>query len=114
MHHREQVTAAIHREVAAILKRYIEDPRLQNIVVTTVKLSKKLDYATIGVTQLEKRFTQIETLKSLQKATSKIRYYLARQRTHAHRTPKLRFHYDHLLAQGTQLYQLIDKAVSLH
>jgi ribosome-binding factor A len=114
MHHKAQAREAIHRDIAYILKRYIADPRLQSIAVTGAALSRKLDYADIYITQLDARFTEIETLESLQKAAPKIRYHLAQQRTHARTIPKLRFHYDSLLMKGTHLSQLIDQVVGLH
>ena len=111
MHHKSQVSTVIHREVAYIIKRHIEDPRLKNLAVTAVTLSKKLDYATISVTQLDMRFSPEQTVKGLEKAASKIRYCLAKEFSRARRIPKLRFCYDTLMEKNIKLQQLINQSV---
>ena len=108
-YHRAQLSKAIKREVAEILQRYIADPRLKNLTVTNVVFSKKLEFANISITQLDSRFTSIQTLEGLQRASSKIRYYLSKRRAQSRTVPKLRFHYDHLLIESLRISQLINQ-----
>ena len=102
----------IHRTLASVLKRYISDPKLQQLTVTNVKVSKKLDYADINVTQLDKRFSELDTLDSLKRANPRIRYCLSQELTHLRGIPRLRFHYDTGLVKSAFIYEQINKAVS--
>jgi|GEM_PF-3829848 len=102
----------IHRALVNILQRHISDPKLQQLTLTYVKVSKKLDYADINFTQLNTHFNEIDTLKSLKKANSRIRYYLSQELIHLRTIPRLRFHYDTGLVKSMLIYEQINKAIS--
>jgi ribosome-binding factor A len=106
---KDRITTVIHRELPAVLRDYIADPRLHNITITTVRLSKKLDYADIHITQLDSKVTEAETVNILRHAASRIRYGLSQQLTQFRRIPRLRFHYDYELVESIHLTSEIQR-----
>ncbi len=104
-----QIEATLHRKLATILQFQIADPRLQNLLITTVTLSKKLDYVDIKVIQQQFHGDQKIILDSLQHAKSKIRFLLAKEFTQSRTIPKIRFHYDDTFSEKVVLNSMIDQ-----
>lgn len=76
-----------------MLVREINDPRLEFIYVTDVKVDKELAYADVFVSAVEGRERSKEILTGLESASGFIRRALA-SRVDLRVFPRLRFHWD--------------------
>lgn len=102
-----QVSDLIHRDLAFILRREINDNRLNQISITEVNVSPDLRNARVYYTLLDD--SQLEEVKkALTKGTGFLRHALADKITLRY-VPKLEFVYDKNLEQAEQLSSLINK-----
>lgn len=108
----------IQRTLATLIRDDINDPRLTGMVtISAVKVSRDLGYADIYVTILEPtgdggmhENTHAQSLDVLKKASGFLRSELSR-RLATRTTPRLRFHYDNITAQGNHMMALIAEGV---
>ena len=109
----------IQRELAVLIRDEINDPRLTGFVtISSVKVSSDLGYADIYVTVMEpelndamSKHSHEESLQVLKKAAG----FLRTELSHSLKTrtsPRLRFDYDEVTAQGNYMMDLINKAVT--
>ena len=97
----ERVADFIKREIALLLQRELRDPRISNVNINAVVVSRDMSTAKIYATFFE----------VLNGAAGFIRTQLASQ--HSMRsTPKLRFYFDDSVRQGEHLSNLIDRAIA--
>lgn len=89
----QRIADRIRRELADILIREINDPRLEHIYVTDVKVDRELAYADVYVSAVEGAARSREILKGLESASGFIRRTLA-GRVELRVFPRLRFHWD--------------------
>ena len=109
----------IQRELAELIRDEINDPRLTGFVtISSVKVSSDLGYADIYVTVMEpelndamSKHSHEESLQVLNKAAGFLRTELSHS-LKTRTTPRLRFHYDEVTAQGNYMMDLINKAVT--
>ncbi|EGK13536.1 ribosome-binding factor A [Psychrobacter sanguinis] len=109
----------IQRELAVLIRDEINDPRLTGFVtISSVKVSSDLGYADIYVTVMEpelndamSKHSHEESLQVLNKAAGFLRTELSHS-LKTRTTPRLRFHYDEVTAQGNYMMDLINKAVT--
>nr|VFJ54584.1 MAG: ribosome-binding factor A [Candidatus Kentron sp. FW]VFJ54678.1 MAG: ribosome-binding factor A [Candidatus Kentron sp. FW] len=106
----ERVAYQIQRELAALLVREVSDPRLHDLTISEVRISRDLGQATIYFTVEDPDRAQ-ETLVALQRASGFLRKCLA-NRVHARSIPRLQFVFDRSFDQATHLLALIEKAVA--
>ena len=113
----ERVSDVIHKELAIIIVKFCQDPRLDNLTITNVHVSPDLSMAKIYFTifnkiidlnnDLEaKNIKQI--LKILQNASKFLRSQLA-TRMSLRKIPELKFFYDDNVAYGTKIECLLAK-----
>lgn len=108
-YHIQSKSKLVHQNLAHILRTKIEDPRLQWLSITDVKLTAKLDYADIKFVLMENAlYDAQEVLHALRKASKKIRHELIQQWNKAHHTPRLRFHLDKNLPEKMALLSKIN------
>nr|VFK55077.1 MAG: ribosome-binding factor A [Candidatus Kentron sp. TUN]VFK56861.1 MAG: ribosome-binding factor A [Candidatus Kentron sp. TUN]VFK60926.1 MAG: ribosome-binding factor A [Candidatus Kentron sp. TUN] len=105
----ERMAYQIQRELAVLIVRNVSDPRLHNLTISEVDVSRDLAAATVyfageGIVNTE------ETLAVLQRASGFFRKKLA-NRIRARSVPRLKFVYDHSFDQASRLLTLIDDAV---
>ncbi len=108
-----KVADFIRDELARIIQLEMRDPRVGSFVsVNDAKVSRDLSFADIYVSSLqaEDEGARTELIKVLNGASGYFRSTLAK-RHKMRTTPKLRFHYDHLVEQGPRLEKLIDTAM---
>ena len=108
-----KVADFIRDEVARIIAFEMRDPRVGSFVsVNDVKVSKDLSYAEIYVSSLQvnEPAEQEELIKVLNGAAGFFRSTLAK-RHKMRTTPKPRFHYDLLVAEGPRIEKLIGTAM---
>jgi len=89
----ERIADRIRRELADMLLRDLNDPRLKQISVTDVTVDRELAYADVFVSALEGSTRSMEVLAGLESAAGFIRRELAR-RVDLRSFPRLRFHWD--------------------
>ena len=108
-----KVADFIRDELARIIQLEMRDPRVGSFVsVNDAKVSRDLSFADIYVSSLQAddEGARTELIKVLNGASGYFRSTLTK-RHKMRTTPKLRFHYDHLVEQGPRLEKLIDTAM---
>ncbi len=106
-----RVGEQIQRELAELVQRELNDPRLGMVTVSAVEVSRDLTVAKVFFTVLNPGHDVAETLEGLTHATGFLRRELGR-RMKLRVVPELRFQYDSSIEEGSRLSALIDKAVS--
>ncbi|MGL5031382.1 MAG: 30S ribosome-binding factor RbfA [Aeromonas sp.] len=108
-----RVGQQIQREIALILQREVKDPRIGMVTVSSVEVSKDLNYAKVYVTflQLDNETDRIkEGLIGLTEAAGYIRSLLG-SAMRLRVVPELRFYYDQTLVEGMRLSNLVTNTV---
>lgn len=107
----DRIADLIQQELATLILREMQDPRLNLVTVTAVKVSKDLSFARVYITQPKPEAEVTETAKVLNRAANHLRFLLA----HAVKlrvVPQLKFYYDSAIVSAANLSALIDKAVA--
>jgi ribosome-binding factor A len=108
----ERVADLMRRELALLIQKDMQDPRLNLVTVTKVQLSRDLSYAKVYITQpFEDEKIIAEVIKVLNKASARLRYLLAHT-IQLRIMPKLSFFYDRFLQESANLSALIDESVA--
>jgi len=89
----QRIADRIREEISELLIREINDPRLQQIFITDVKVDRELAYADIYVSAVEGVSRSKDVLAGLESASGFIRRTLA-SRVDLRAFPRLRFHWD--------------------
>ncbi len=105
----ERVADQIQREVAEIIARELEDPRIGRVTVSGSSLSKDLSNATLYITMPADGDVQ-RALEGLNRASGFVRRRLGR-RVRMRYVPRLRFAHDETLERATRVGELIDAAI---
>ena len=105
---RQQRTAdQIQLILSEVIRRQLQDPRLQELTITKVSVDRELQYADIYINALGDESRQREVLRALGKANGYLRRELA-SRMQVRTVPQLQFHWDPSLAQAEAVYQILD------
>jgi ribosome-binding factor A len=104
----KRVAEQLRQELADILWREVQDPRVKGVTLTAVEVTSDLEHAKIWFTLLTG--DPKETIKGLQRATGFLRREIA-HRMRLRLVPSLTFLYDESVARGAHLSSLIDQAV---
>jgi ribosome-binding factor A len=102
----------IQREIASLIRSEIKDPRLGMVTVSAVKVSPDMGYADIYVTVMGSTLDEKpdESIAVLNAAAGFLRGEVGRA-IKTRITPRLRFHYDEVVARGNRMATLINEAV---
>lgn len=101
----------MQRELATLIQKEIQDPRLGMVTVSAVEVSRDLSHARVFITVLDDQQHDIATsLEILNRAGGYLRHELGRRMT-VRTVPALHFVYDESMARGNALSRLIDEAV---
>lgn len=106
-----RVADQIQRELAELLQREVQDPRLHGVTVSGVEVSRDLAVAKVFISSALEAHPPAELLAALASARGFLRSNLAR-RLRMRTVPELRFSYDDSLERGDRLASLIDRAVA--
>ena len=114
------------KELAVLIQQEVKDPRLGLITINEVKVSRDLGFADVYFTSFTSNtFSANESIgedaetegqnsispaEVLENASGFLRSRLAKSLS-TRTTPKLRFHYDHTIAQGAKMTLAIKKAI---
>lgn len=109
----QRLADQIQRDLAALIRLELKDPRLGMVTISAVKVSPDLGYADIYVTVLGASLDEKPdaSLAVLNAAAGFLRSELGRSiRTRV--TPRLRFHFDEVAARGNRMAAMINQAVA--
>lgn len=107
-----RVAEQLQRELAELIRREIRDPRVGNVTVSEVRVSRNLEHADVYVTALGASAEESgETVEALNHAAGYLRRQLG-QMLKLRTVPALRFRYDESFERGAHLSRLIDEAVA--
>lgn len=99
----------IQRELAAIIRDEVKDPRVGSITVSEVEVSRDLGHATVFVSMLGAEADAVdEAVSALNDGRGFLRSCLARQ-VRARKVPKLRFERDTAFDRAAHLSALIEQ-----
>lgn len=102
----------IREELAEILARQTNDPRLEMVTVTAVEVDREFGQATIYVSSLDTE-RRDEILAGFHSARGFLRSALA-ARIPLRSFPRLRFRYDASAAEGARIEDLLKKIKNGH
>ena len=100
----------IQRDLSALIRTEIKDPRVGMVTITDVEVSRDLSHARVFVSSLEGPEAREQSLQALRRAAGFIRSRLAHVLT-VRTVPELHFEYDESVERGARLSRLIDEAV---
>lgn len=106
----DRIADLIRRELAFLIQKEIQDPRIGLITILAVTLSKDLAHARVYVSILSPDQVA-ETLQGLNKAAGFLRGLLAK-RLKMRVVPALRFLYDDTPLKAERIAKLIDSALA--
>lgn len=100
------------RHMAVILRNEVKDPRVSNLTITDVEVTKDLRQAKVFVTSMIEQKEDIDgAMEALHKANGFLRRELAKVIDMRH-CPNLIFAYDNSISEGARMSALIDKALN--
>lgn len=102
----KKIARRIQEDLAELLQREVEDPRLSLVTITDVEVDRELAYATVWVTAYDALERREEILQALERAKGFLRSRLAAQiplRTF----PRLRFRWDPSPDRGARIEELL-------
>ena len=106
----ERVASTIQQELAQIMMRELNDPRLTGMPsITRVKVSDDLSIADVFITVMGTPGQQTAALNALKHSAGLMRTRLTKQMT-LRVAPFLKFHLDEDLKKELELLELIEKA----
>jgi ribosome-binding factor A len=105
----ERVAELMKREIALILARELQDPRLGSLVsVTDVEVTHDLSFARIFVSVLEAGVDRQQAIAALGRAAGYVRHLLA-PRLGLREVPELRFVLDTSIERGARVEEILRK-----
>ena len=104
----EKVKELLKLEISDIIRREINDPRLGFVTVTDADVSPDLKYAKVFVSAMGNASQQLDSLKTLHKATGFIRAEFAK-RVNMKITPEIVFLEDTAIEQGARIFELLEQ-----
>lgn len=107
----DRLSELVQRELAQIIQRELNDPRLGMVTISAVEITRDLAYAKIYVTIFDTDEQIQKSMKILNHAASFLRTLLAK-RIKIRIIPELIFVYDVSIRDGQRLSSLIDAALA--
>ncbi len=105
----QRLGAQMQRTLSELLRFETKDPRIADITLTTVELSRDLSVAKVYFSLLNPDADPEPVLEGLKRAAGFLRSRLGAELTVRH-VPELRFVYDDSIAHGAAISRLIDDA----
>ncbi|MCX5996885.1 MAG: 30S ribosome-binding factor RbfA [Chloroflexi bacterium] len=108
----ERLNHLIQIEISDLLRKHINDPRLNGLIsVTGVEISKDLRNAAVSISALGDNLDREAVLKGFKSAAGFLRRELA-HRLNIRVTPELSFEFDNSIERGVKLVTLIDSVAA--
>ncbi len=102
-----RIADRIKKELSLLFLHEIEDPRLEGVTVTHVKVDRELAFADIYVSAFEGKERVEEIMAGLEHAKGYLRSALAHHISHLRTFPHLRFHWDLVPERVDRIDQII-------
>jgi ribosome-binding factor A len=102
----QRIADRIRQELSELLIREIQDPRLQQIYVTDVRVDRELAFADIYISAVEGVTRSADVLAGLESASGFLRRALA-GKVELRAFPRLRFHWDMTPENADHIEQLL-------
>ncbi|SFE82090.1 30S ribosome-binding factor RbfA [Nitrosomonas sp. Nm166] len=106
-----RVADQIQRELADLIQHEIKDPRVGQITVTAVEVTRDYSHAKVFYTMLGSKEEKLLVENGLEHAKGFLRSNLS-HRMKLRVTPQLQFIYDESVERGVRLSKLIDEAIA--
>lgn len=106
----QRLGAQIMRTLSELLRYEVKDPRLQEVSLTAVDLSRDLSLAKVYFSLLNPDDSAEDALEGLEQAAGFLRAKLGRALSVRH-VPELRFAHDDSAEHGMKISELIDGAL---
>ncbi|MCQ1058162.1 MULTISPECIES: 30S ribosome-binding factor RbfA [Photobacterium] len=107
----QRVAQQLQKELAVILQRELKDPRIGMTTISSVDVSRDMNYAKVYVTFLTiGEQTPEGSLEALREIAPYIRSLLGKE-IRLRVTPELNFIFDQSLTEGMRISNLVSKAV---
>lgn len=104
-----RVAGLLQKELAPMIQQELNDPRIKDVTLTTIEMSRDLSSARVFITTLEGGEASQRVVNALNKAVPYIRKQL-KGRLELRGIPAIRFVYDESVERGANLSALIDRA----
>ena len=101
----------LSRELAELLRVEVKDPRIPEIVIYDIVVSRDLSLAKVYYSHLDIKQDTTESLKGLQSASGFLRTRLS-SRLHLRKMPRLRFIVDDTVTKSARIDQLIESSAN--
>ncbi|TCO82306.1 ribosome-binding factor A [Plasticicumulans lactativorans] len=101
----------IRRDLAALIRSEIGDPRVLMVSITGVEVSRDLAHAKVFVTFLGDAQARTDVMRLLAEHAAHLRQLLGRE-MRIRTVPRIVFTYDESIERGARLSSLIDAAVA--
>jgi ribosome-binding factor A len=105
-----RVADQIQRELAALIRLEVKDPRVGMVTLTDVEVARDYGHAKVFFTLLGSEQMRHDTEQALQHAAGFLRTQLS-HRLRLRTVPQLHFVYDVSVERGMRLSRLIDEAL---
>jgi ribosome-binding factor A len=105
-----RVGEQLRRELTLMLRNEVKDPRVSEIIIYDVVVSKDLGIAKVYFSPMDIQQDASEVLKGLQSASGYLRTQLSKI-LRLRKTPELRFIVDDTEAKGDRIEKLIQKSL---
>lgn len=102
---KDRLNEQMKREITEILRRDVRDPRIADVIVTSVEVTSDLWLARVYVQIPGSEEVQAETLEGLAAAAPFVRRHLGGLRLR--RSPEIRFMEDQTLASAQRIEELL-------
>lgn len=104
----ERMAERIREILSELFLMEVDDPALQGLTVTEVRLDRELEYAEVYVNALGEEERQNEVMAGLRRAHGFLRRRVG-ETVRLRRTPELRFHWDITLERGQAIEAALDR-----
>jgi ribosome-binding factor A len=106
----QRLATEVLRTLSDLLRLETKDPRLRDLSLTVVDLSRDLSVARVYFTTLDPDMDPAPAIEGLRRASGFLRSRLGRELQIRH-VPELRFVHDDSAEQGARISELIDGAM---
>tara|TARA_B100000989_G_scaffold193595_1_gene146083 strand:- start:428 stop:793 length:366 start_codon:yes stop_codon:yes gene_type:complete len=109
-----RINSVLMKEIAQIIQSEINDPRIKNVVITEVQVSKDLKNAKIFFIVFNQKNKSTEEISMLSKAINSSKLFFKKklsENSNLRSVPNLRFVYDNTELKAFELEELINKSL---
>jgi len=109
-----RIGSIIRKEIAQIIQNDINDPRIKDVVITDVEISKDLKHAKLFFIIFNHKNKKPEEIKLITKAINSSRLFFKRKlskSSNLRSVPNIRFVFDDTESKAFELEELINKSL---